>query len=340
MAVKKWVKRLARISGWAMVAICLPWGLWWFWHIPTPGKGGILLALVATLMPLVWEDVRELGRAGLILTLVILFAVEYRAIDKEHKDSMDAQEASAKEQQHTLQTIGEGFNKILTDQQASFSTLIQTSQANFKSLLESEQQHFDRSMEANLRAQRQERHDFESLLAKEQELYTHQEELYEFTSGKLLPANEPTPANKCNPPVGDDEFAVFTGESTTVTSTFPFEVLRVGDSTVSLDKSADGALLVSIDLRTTDYRIIALIDKNNSLVNTALGILMSRDKHSLVLRDQYGKEILNVHYLNKHAVRISGEIPHGKGTFSIDHPDNFSYACFRCKYCMGAIDIR
>ena len=86
MEIKRFVKKLALIGGWAMVAVCLPWGLWWYCHIPTPGKGGLLLAFVATVMPLVWEDVREFGRAGLILTLVVLFAVEYRAVDKEHKD--------------------------------------------------------------------------------------------------------------------------------------------------------------------------------------------------------------------------------------------------------------
>jgi hypothetical protein len=51
MAIKRWVKRLACIAGWAVVAVCLPWGLWWYYRIPTPGKGGILLALVATVMP-------------------------------------------------------------------------------------------------------------------------------------------------------------------------------------------------------------------------------------------------------------------------------------------------
>ena len=50
-----------------------------------------MLALVATLMPLVWDDVLAIGRAGLILTLVVLFAVEYRAIDKDRADSLKAQ---------------------------------------------------------------------------------------------------------------------------------------------------------------------------------------------------------------------------------------------------------
>src|SRR5580692_8057361 len=56
MEIKKSVKRLAAILGWAMVGVCLPVGVWWCYHIPTPGKGGLLLAFVATVMPLVWED--------------------------------------------------------------------------------------------------------------------------------------------------------------------------------------------------------------------------------------------------------------------------------------------
>ena len=50
MEIKRFVKKLALIGGWAMVAVCLPWGLWWYCHIPTPGKGGLLLAFVATVI--------------------------------------------------------------------------------------------------------------------------------------------------------------------------------------------------------------------------------------------------------------------------------------------------
>lgn len=75
------------VAGWIIVGVSLPWGAWLYWHIPTPGKAGMLLALVATILPLVWEDVRAFCRAGLILALVLLVAVEYRAINNEHQQA-------------------------------------------------------------------------------------------------------------------------------------------------------------------------------------------------------------------------------------------------------------
>jgi len=133
MGVKKWIKYVAAVFGWTIIGVCLPWGIWWYCHIPTPGKGGLLLALVATVMPLVWEDVREIGRAGLILTLVVLFAVEYRAIDKEHKDYAEEQSMAREEERK------------------SFQTLLDEQKTDVSRILEREDQHFKETFDAFLK---------------------------------------------------------------------------------------------------------------------------------------------------------------------------------------------
>src|SRR6266853_745783 len=116
--------------------------------------------------------------------LFVLLAVEYRAIDKEHLESVEAQK-------RTLQQIGSGFETVLTNQQTNFSSLIQSSQDNFSNLIDDEKKHFERMMDNSLSAQRQERREFDALLGKRQDLLAHQEELYEFARGGLLPANDP-----------------------------------------------------------------------------------------------------------------------------------------------------
>src|SRR5579859_4991188 len=149
MAVKKWLKRLARIAGWALVGVCLPLGVWWFYETPTPGKAGVLLALVATLMPLVWDDVREIGRAGLILTLVILFAVEYRAIDKERKDYAEDQTAARKEEK-------ESFKRLLDSEKEDVRGILGQEKADVKDIVTQEEKHFEGVMANSQKAQQSE----------------------------------------------------------------------------------------------------------------------------------------------------------------------------------------
>jgi hypothetical protein len=103
----------SRVS-WLVVFIFLGIGAWWFKHIPTVGKGGVLLAVGATLMPLFWERVGVFGKMFWILMLFVLFAVEYRAINK------DREEATAQ-----FQEIIAGFTVSMQQNQAHFNATVE-----------------------------------------------------------------------------------------------------------------------------------------------------------------------------------------------------------------------
>ena len=312
---------------WLVVVAFLGVGLWWFPHSHTPsvGKGGLLLAVGATLMPLFWERIGTIGKMSWVAMLFLLLAVEYRAIDKEQTD-----------QQVAFQKIGDGFTTILTNQQTSFPGLISQSQNNFDSLIHDERDNFNKMMANSIQAQRQENASFAALLKRENDLLNSQEELYEFASGTLLPEDDPTP--KTCDPLAPDEFLIQMGDMAYVTNTLPFDVLDVEEQTViSLDKSETGALLVSINLIALDGRIIARINKNNSTINPASGLIITRSKSTLLLQDQYGNDVINARYLNDRAFSITGRIPYRDRIIALPLPA--LRGCIRARNTRNAVDI-
>lgn len=80
-------KRANRIWGWVFLAAFWSMGICWLVRIPPTGKGGVLLAVGATLMPLFWDKATKLGQMAWIAMLFLLLGVEYRAIDKDKVDS-------------------------------------------------------------------------------------------------------------------------------------------------------------------------------------------------------------------------------------------------------------
>jgi hypothetical protein len=58
----------------------------WYFHIPSTGQGGVLLAVAASLMPLFWEKIGGVQRMFWIALLFLLLAVEHRAINKDQQE--------------------------------------------------------------------------------------------------------------------------------------------------------------------------------------------------------------------------------------------------------------
>jgi hypothetical protein len=131
--------RVWRVLSWASVVILLGIGIWWMFDLPTVGKGGLFLAVGATLMPLFWEKIGVAGKMSWIAMLFLLLGVEYRAIDKEHHDNDIAQ-------QKALKAIGDGFSGVVTDQRNGFASLIQQSEAAFTRTTEQASAQFDATM--------------------------------------------------------------------------------------------------------------------------------------------------------------------------------------------------
>jgi hypothetical protein len=138
MAESKFPSRW-RVLSWSCVLASVGLSIWWHFHLPTVGKGGLILALAAVLMPLFWENVAVPEKMSWIAMLCILMSVEYRAIDKEHYDNAIAQ-------QKALEAIGNGFTGVLNDQRNSFADLIKKSDEAFKKTTEQASAHFDATM--------------------------------------------------------------------------------------------------------------------------------------------------------------------------------------------------
>jgi hypothetical protein len=260
MVLKKRLKQLARIGGWTMLGVCLPWSLWWYRNIPTPGKGGILLALVATFMPLVWEEVHEIGRAGLILTLLILFAVEYRAIDKERKDYSSEQKA-ARDQER------ESFKQLLDIEKNDVGDILAQQRHDVKDILTQEERHFDRMTANNTKAQQVDTKEFSEVLSREQRLFASEEELFESLNGQLIPGDDPTPGTRCGI-LAKDRYLVVVNGGGHVFTKFPHIILDYhNQKTVWLEKKQNGLLALFIDIKDPDGKIAVRIDKDGFFIN-------------------------------------------------------------------------
>ncbi len=302
MEIKDKVGRLARISGWTILAVCLPWAFWWYWHVPTTGKGGLLLAFVATVMPLVWDDIQAIGRAGLILTLVVLFAVEYRAIDQEHQAYADDQTKARADEQLS-------FQKLLKAQDEDVANILKQEKSDLRDILTQEEEHFDRMMATNTKARKQESEEFSALLNIEKKLFASEEQLFQSLNGQLIPANDPTPQTPCGA-LSADQYLISINGGGHMFRKFPHVVLVYNrDKIVWLDKRTDGSIALFMDIKDEKGRIALRIDKDGFFVHPGANLFARRpDKSSLVVQDEYGADVLTVRYANPQAFVVTGRL--------------------------------
>jgi hypothetical protein len=84
--------RTWKVISWLVLFVFLSLGIYWLFRTPNVGKGGLFLAMGATLMPLFWEKVGRAGRMSWIAMLFLLLFVESRAIDKASAESARAEQ--------------------------------------------------------------------------------------------------------------------------------------------------------------------------------------------------------------------------------------------------------
>ncbi len=126
--------------------------------------------------------------------------------------------------------------------------------------------------------------------------------------GRLYPANDPLPSNSCG--VGEGSLAVFLGQFVAITNEFPHTVLEVkGEKRIILDRAKDGTLAISLEIRSEDNRIIAKIENGKYMINPNNILGKDRkDRSSLQIVDQFGRQALNIRYFNPRAVWIDAEL--------------------------------
>lgn len=148
-------------------------------------------------------------------------------------------------------------------------------------------------------------------------------------TGSLIAGHDPTPTQKCphydpfhntstmdqKDEIPDDHIALFIGSSVFMEyqdSAFPRTVIRAaGKPNFILERDKDGKLYVSIDIFDSDYpnpKIIAVIKRNEFKINNLnyFDMNLSPDKSRLKVVDQHNVTVLNIHYINKHAISIEG----------------------------------
>lgn len=108
-------------------------GIWWMFHLPTVGKGGLFLAVGATLMPLFWGKVGTIARMSWIAMLFLLLAVEYRAIDKDRADFARDEACRRQEENQKFSDIGTAITndvqKLLDRSDSEFAKTMARSDA-------------------------------------------------------------------------------------------------------------------------------------------------------------------------------------------------------------------
>ncbi len=148
--------------------------------------------------------------------------------------------------------------------------------------------------------------------------YAEHKEL-EKLEGRLLPARDPDPPNSCSFEMKDsaghkvqlmpkEALKVFLGKFMVTYSTFPHNIFTVnGKNPLILDRDASGQIALTMDILDRDEKVVVRFENGHFWVNPNTRAHMDRgdDKSSLVVVDNYGNQVLDMRYLNKHAVVIS-----------------------------------
>ncbi len=136
--------------------------------------------------------------------------------------------------------------------------------------------------------------------------------------GWLVPADDPDPtANPCAGPfTPKNVLKIHLGKIMAYGSGFPYPILAVdGKKELFVDRDEKGRVAISLDIRSPDERIIATIEKGKFAVNQNNFLDMEHpDRSTLIVRDQYKKQVLNVRYKNRTNLELSAllQYPGGK----------------------------
>jgi hypothetical protein len=129
------------------------------------------------------------------------------------------------------------------------------------------------------------------------------------TIGTLQPGAQPDPASKCPPPTTPDTWKILIGTSAIqLAEAAEIPLLAVGKCKVlTVAKGRDG-LSIAADLFDADGKLIANIKDNtfHALSGNHASIERDNDLSKIIIKDGSGKEILNIHYMNKSTVRVRG----------------------------------
>ena len=140
-------------------------------------------------------------------------------------------------------------------------------------------------------------------------------------SGWLIPAGDADPPSFCAYDVKDpNALKVFMGRNEAFSSKFPYVALRVyKKDRMIIDRDENGRVALNLDILDNQRKVITTFEKGRFTVDQSNILDMKRpDRSTLIVRDQYKNEVLNVRYLNRTSLQISGVLRYpGAGVISI-----------------------
>ena len=100
--------------------------------------------------------------------------------------------------------------------------------------------------------------------------------------------------------------------------TLPFAVLRLNKKDViSLDRNQSGGILVSAKIFDDRGDLIAILEKNKFLVTYAAPHF-KQTENELIVYDHRDEIALSVHFLNPHAIAVSGSFHYTDGSNEVN----------------------
>lgn len=157
--------------------------------------------------------------------------------------------------------------------------------------------------------------------------------------GFLLPGDEHDPPSFCTgdnanvPPFGrvnPDAIKIFMGRHEAYGSHFPYVALRVRkQDRMVIDRDQTGRIALTLDILDAQGKVIVAFEKGHFTVVQSNILDMKRpDRSTLIVRDQYKNEVLDVRYLNKRSLEISGLLRYpGVGIIPISKTSTIDGMC-------------
>ena len=136
--------------------------------------------------------------------------------------------------------------------------------------------------------------------------YSSQVYLSENPTG-LVPDDLPSPSNICP---GGNTITLLLGNNSFGSSVFPYTAVQVANEPViTIDRGTDNTIYVSANVRSPEGYLLARITDNKILILPQHATLSPRlNLHELSVLDEYGNVVLDVYYMNKNTIRITGII--------------------------------
>ena len=301
--------------GWPPLIIFI--ALSWYWRTNTPEVGVAVgcLAVAAAIFGARLEKKSGVEKFAWIMVIVALFRVELGAISKEKFEAQQEQQQSKSEQD------------------LHFEGVLQAQQNGSTAIIEQQQSDAGKTIQKLINDQQEQRDQFTTVLQKQQTLFEHEDEVAARLGGTLIADNQPTPFDSCSSVRRTDDSTIIIAneesQATFLTDSFPRPIFaRINPSSaggkwmmehggvyvgsfpnstipvLTLDRDSTGGLVLILDLRSKDGRVIARLDRNGYAINRNNYFELNRDKSSFSLIDELGNEVLYVHYLNPKAILI------------------------------------